>query len=103
MAVKTSSSSHFTPTLTEGASDTISIVSGRYDVKMNALGEYGILSIDFLFSKIIDFAKNKKDVTPTTPHGLKDKGILKGTEASTDAVCQSNSLMRVGTDEKRLI
>ena len=38
MAVKTSSSSHFTSTFTEGASDTISIVSGRYDVKMNALG-----------------------------------------------------------------
>ena len=65
MAVKTSSSSHFTPILTEGASDTISIVSGRCDVKMNALGLYGILSIDFLFSKIIGFVKNKKDVTPT--------------------------------------
>lgn len=95
MAVKTSSSSHFTPTLTEGASDTISTVSSRYDVKMNALGLYGILSIDFLFSKIIGFVKNKKGVTPTPPHGLKDKWILNGTEASTDAVCQSNLLMRV--------
>ena len=95
MAVKTSSSSHFTSIFTEGASDNISTVSGRYDVKMNALELYGISSIDFLFSKIISFAKNKKDVTPTPPHGLKDKGILNGTEASTDAVCQSNSLMRV--------
>lgn len=86
MAVKTSSSSHFTSTFTEGASDTISTVSGRYDVKMNALGLYGILNIDFLFSKIIGFAKNKKDVIPTPPHGLKDKGILKGTEASTDSL-----------------
>ena len=95
MAVKTSSSSHFTPILTEGASDTLSTVSSRYDVKMNAWGLYGILSIDFLFSKIIGFVKNKKDVTPTPPHGLRDKGILNGTEASTDAVCQSNSLIRV--------